>query len=181
MRAVMCDRSPARAKPSATRNSGMSLIECLVALLVLTIGLMGMASLMLQGLRTGYLALVRTQAVNLVSDMAERIRANPDAAAAYDCGSYTGGPSEQGCAPTDSSSGTSCSSTQLAQDDLARWQGSARAMLPLVSSDLCAANVVYTAPGASDEPQQYRISVSWNEPGELTPLVHQSDLLVSPP
>ena len=105
------------------RNTGMSLIECLVALLVLTIGLMGMASLMLQGLRSGYLALIRTQAVNLVSDMGERIRANPGAAGAYDCATYTGGPSEQGCAPTDSASGTNCSSAQLAQDDLARWQG----------------------------------------------------------
>lgn len=171
----------ARARPSARSNAGMSLIECLVALLVLTIGLMGMANLMLHGLRNGYLALIRTQAVNLVSDMAERIRANPAAAGAYDCSSYTVGPSEQGCAPTDSASGSSCSPAQLAQDDLARWQGAARATLPLMGGDLCAANVVYTAPGAIDEPRQYRVSISWNEPGGSSPLVHQSDLLVSSP
>ena len=159
---------------------GMSLVECLVALLVLTIGLMGMARLIIEGLRNGHLALLRTQAVNLVNDMSERIRANPEARSAYECASYTGGPTEQGCAPTDSASGTSCSPAQLAEDDLARWQSAARTALPMVSADSCAANVVYTEPAASNEPAQYRVSVSWNEPGELTPLVHQSDLLVSP-
>ncbi len=161
-------------------NEGMSLVECLVALLVLSIGLMGVARLMLEGMRNGQLALFRTQAVNLVSDMAERIRANPGAAGAYDCASYSGGLSERGCVPADAGSGGACTSAQLAEDDLARWQQSARVALPLVADDVCAANVVYTAPGAPDQPGLFRISVSWTEVGEDAPVLHQSDLLLAP-
>lgn len=160
---------------------GMSLVECLVALLVLTVGLMGLASLLLEGLRNGYFALLRTHAVNLVSDMSERIRANPEGAGAYDCASYSGGPSEQGCAATDSAPTAACSPEQLAQDDLARWQSGAQAALPLVRDDACAANVEYTAPVSPDEPRQFRVSVSWTEPGAAEPLVHETELLVSPP
>jgi type IV pilus assembly protein PilV len=161
-------------------DGGMSLVECLVALVVLSIGLMGTARLMLEGMRNGQLALFRTQAVNLVSDMAERIRANPGAAGAYDCATYTGGPSEHGCASVASASSGACTSLQLAEDDLARWQQSARAALPLVTDDVCAANVTYAAPDAPDQPARFRISVSWNEAGEDEPVVHRSDLLLAP-
>ena len=159
---------------------GLSLVECLIALLILTIGLVGMARLIIEGLRNGHLALLRTQAVNLVSDMIERIRANPAAGGAYNCASYGGGPSEHDCAPTDSASASSCSPAQLAEDDLARWQSTARTALPLLGDDACAANVVYTAPSGASEPAQYQVSVSWNEPGVTAPVVHQSDLVVSP-
>jgi type IV pilus modification protein PilV len=165
---------------SSVSARGMSLVECLVALLVLTIGLLGMARLMVEGLRNGRLALVRTQAVALVSDMTDRIRANPEGREAYDCAAYFGSPAEQGCAPTDSTAGTNCSAMQLAEDDLARWQSAARTMMPLVSDEPCAANVVYTRPASPREPAKYSVSVSWNEPGEATPLVHVSDLMVSP-
>ena len=165
---------------SSTVARGMSLVECLVALLVLTIGLLGMARLMIEGLRNGRLALVRTQAVTLVSDMTDRIRANPEGRHAYDCASYLGGPTEQGCAPTSTAPGTNCSAIQLAEDDLARWQSAARTKVPLISDNRCAANVVYTPPAAPNEPAQYSVSLSWNEPSESAPLVHASDLMVSP-
>jgi type IV pilus assembly protein PilV len=168
-----------RAETSAFAR-GMSLVECLVALLVLTIGLLGMARLMVEGLRNGRLALVRTQAMNLVSDMTDRIRANPEGRDAYDCASYLGGPAEQGCAPTSGTSGTNCSAMQLAEDDLARWQNAARTKVPLISGDRCAANVVYAPPAAPNDPAKYSISVSWNEPAESAPLVLASDLMVSP-
>ncbi len=161
-------------------SGGMSLVECLVALVVLSIGLMGMARLMIEGLRNGHLALVRTQAVNLVSDMSERIRANPGAEGAYDCAKYGGAPSERSCASTDASSGGSCTAAELAEDDLARWQSASRALLPL-SGALCAANVAYTESAETREPSRYHVSVSWNEPGQTAPVVYESDLLLVPP
>jgi type IV pilus assembly protein PilV len=57
----------------------MSLIEVLVALVILSVGLLGVAHVLVSGIRISHAALLRTQAVNLVADMAERIRANPDA------------------------------------------------------------------------------------------------------
>jgi len=51
-------------------------VEVLVALIVLSIGMLGIAALYLEGLRATRDALVRTQAVALTADMADRIRAN---------------------------------------------------------------------------------------------------------
>jgi len=65
------------------RGRGFSLIEVLVALLVLSIGLLGLAALQVQGLRFNHDALVRTQATNLAYDIVDRMRANRANVAAY--------------------------------------------------------------------------------------------------
>ena len=62
-----------------TRTSmqlGFSLIEAMVALVVVSVGMIGIAGLYGQGLSAGRTALYRTQAVNLAADMADRIRVN---------------------------------------------------------------------------------------------------------
>lgn len=59
-------------------QKGFTLLEVLVALVVLSGGLLGMAALHIDGVSTGYSALQRTHAVNLAADMADRIRANPN-------------------------------------------------------------------------------------------------------
>ncbi|HEV7716445.1 MAG TPA: type IV pilus modification protein PilV [Steroidobacteraceae bacterium] len=161
----------------------MSLIEVLVALVVMSVGMMGVASLMLQSLRNGHGALMHTQAVNLVSDMEERIRANPAAGGAYDCAVYPGGAQQRDCAPAGVAPvGGNCSADELAEDDLARWQRSVRLTLPAVSPDSCAANVSYAAAGTPGEAASYRVSVAWQPAGEPAPLVYESDLvLASPP
>lgn len=159
---------------------GLTLIECLIALVVLSIGLLGMAGLILQGLRGGHSALLRTQAVNLVTDMAERIRANPAAGSAYECASYAGAPATRNCAPTDVAAGANCTATELAEDDLARWHRAAHTLLPLAPS-ACAANVEYTAPSAPDEAARFRVTVTWLERGEPAPGVYRSELLLVPP
>lgn len=167
--------------PCSPRARGFSLIECLVALVVLSIGLMGMASLALTGLRTGRGALFRTQAVNLVSDMVERIRANPAAGEAYDCSQYAAPPAPHDCAPTGSVLGASCTPAELAEDDLAGWQRQAGTLLPLAGGDACAASVAYFPPAEPEEPARYRVKILWVEPGEPAPLSYGSDLLLVPP
>lgn len=160
---------------------GVSLVEALVALLIVAIGLVGIASLILESLRNGHIALLQTQAVNLVSDMEERIRANFGAGRAYDCSTYPNGPSVRNCAPsTATSGGINCTSDQLAEDDLAQWQRAVRLALPTPGASSCEADVVYAAPGASSEPSSYRVSVSWLQRGGLLPLTYQSEVLVAP-
>ncbi len=65
------------------RENGFSLIEVLIALLVLAIGLLGLAALQAQGLRFNYDAYVRTQATNLSYDIVDRMRASRTNFAAY--------------------------------------------------------------------------------------------------
>ena len=65
-------------------SSGFSLVESMVALAVLSVGLLGAASMLLDSLRTHAGAVRRLKATHLVRDMADRIRANTSAGAYYD-------------------------------------------------------------------------------------------------
>lgn len=61
-------------------QQGFSLVEVLVALLVLAIGLLGMAGLQTRGVSTNFSALQRSQAILYAHDIVERMRANRDTA-----------------------------------------------------------------------------------------------------
>jgi type IV pilus assembly protein PilV len=58
------------------RNGGFTLIEALIALLALSIGLLGIAALQMNGLRTNMSAAWRSQSTYLTYDIIDRIRAN---------------------------------------------------------------------------------------------------------
>ena len=64
-----CPNSPARMR-------GMGLMEILIALLVVAIGLLGIASLQFMSKRSSFEALQRTTASMLAQDIIERMRAN---------------------------------------------------------------------------------------------------------
>jgi type IV pilus assembly protein PilV len=65
--------------PMAPRHaaSGFSMIELLVAVLVMGIGVLGIAALQMVSLQNNRAALIRADAVALAYDMMDRIRANP--------------------------------------------------------------------------------------------------------
>jgi type IV pilus assembly protein PilV len=58
------------------RQAGSSLIEVLIAVLVLSVGLLGMATLQFDGIKRNTDSYLRTQAINLAYDMSDRIRVN---------------------------------------------------------------------------------------------------------
>lgn len=55
---------------------GLSLIEVLVAIVVISLGLLGAAGMQASGLRTSNGAMYRVKAAQLANDMADRMRAN---------------------------------------------------------------------------------------------------------
>jgi len=65
------------------RAGGFTLLEVLIALVVLSIGLLGIAALQGVGLRSSQGAYLTSQASLLAYDMADRIRANPQTVATY--------------------------------------------------------------------------------------------------
>lgn len=69
-----------RATASRKLAPGFTLVEVLVALVVLSIGLLGIASLQLSSLRWNNGAAKRSQATLLAYDILDRMRANPAAA-----------------------------------------------------------------------------------------------------
>ncbi|TVT45772.1 MAG: type IV pilus modification protein PilV [Denitromonas halophila] len=62
--------------PSRRRQSGFSLIEALVSMVVLSIGLLGLAGLQTSALKFNQTAQLRSKAVTLAYDMQERVRSS---------------------------------------------------------------------------------------------------------
>jgi len=71
--------SVAERSPPVTRRwrqEGFSLIETLIAVLVLSVGLLGMAALQMNAIKNNQLSLQRSQAVVMISFMLDAMRAN---------------------------------------------------------------------------------------------------------
>lgn len=97
------------------RQRGFSMIEVLIAVLILAIGLLGMAHMQASGMRSTHGAYLRTQATFLTGDILDSMRANvtPARAGSYDVafgGTGTGGTVEG--------------------DDLIAWKAALAAALP---------------------------------------------------
>lgn len=166
-----------------SRARGISLVEVLVALVVLSVGLLGVAALLVTSVQGTRTALYRTYAVNLVSDMADRIRANAVAGAAY-----AGAAAGANCQTWRDAGGversSNCTPAQLAADDLARWRTSVLASFPNVSANIPAATVQFFA-GSTTTPDRYRITIAWQEPGSeqavaVASYTHSADVVMMP-
>jgi type IV pilus assembly protein PilV len=127
-------------------QSGFSLIESMVALVVVSVGMIGIAGLYGQGLSAGRTALYRTQAVNLAADMSDRIRENRLGGAAY-----AGMGANNNCTPPGV---VNCTPQQMAQHDVWEWTNRLAALLPNG-----AGTVVFLA----TSPPTYTIQVTWQE------------------
>lgn len=73
-----------RLKLNSGRQSGFTLLEVVIAILVLAIGLLGLASLQATGMRLNYESQLRSQATILAYDITDRIRANANPRGNFD-------------------------------------------------------------------------------------------------
>jgi type IV pilus assembly protein PilV len=138
-----------------TRQRGISMVEALVALVVIAVGMLGIAGLYLSSLQASRSAKLRSYAVELAGSIADRIRANRDAGPAYSTDAYGGEPAAQDC-----DAEKRCTAAELAQDDLARWIEDIRATLP--GADAVSGTVAVTDRNRP-ESDNYVITVTWRE------------------
>lgn len=148
-----------RTEAQSNRARGFSLLEMLIALLVLSVGLLGIAGLQTVSLRFNHQSYERTQATVLISEMFEKITANPVAARAgsFDSVNTSGTFTGFGGCPT------SCTSAQLATYDLSRWKISIEDPRRLAQGS----GTIFRAPGDPDgvASHVYDITVNWVENG----------------
>jgi len=135
--------------PSKRHSRGFTLLEVLVALVVISVGMLGIAVLYVEGLKAQRTSIFRTSAVNLVADMADRIRVNPDGTAAYQ-----GAAADNGC----TNGIVDCTPAQMAAEDLLVWNQNLTGRLPAGATG----TIAVTDLGIIN---QYVITVSWQEAG----------------
>jgi len=139
-------------KHSENKQRGFTLLEVLIALLVLSIGLLGLAALQTTGLRSNEMASMRTTSTMLAYDISDRMRANPqgtiDGDYIIDSDPVTG--TIPDCT---SASSTDCTTAELATFDLSQWK-TALAQLPGGQGDISQ---------AAGTPLVNTITVRWDE------------------
>ncbi|MDM8559267.1 type IV pilus modification protein PilV [Candidatus Parabeggiatoa sp. HSG14] len=140
-------------KQTQKLSSGFTLLEILVALLIVSIGFLGVATLQIRGYQFNHAAYSRTQAVFLASDIMDRMRVNAEEARK---GSYS-----KECPQTDDvgCDGNNCSSEQLAVYDLAKWCNSLQNTLK--------GEVNASIQGNASN--NFTITISWKKPREKNP------------
>lgn len=114
-------------KPNNTRHqSGFTLIEVMIALVIFSIGLLGLAGLQASGMKSNTTSMFRTFAIEQANDMGERIRTNWEGANNGDYDSITTTlPSN----PPDCIN-NQCSAAQLAVFDDYEWNTFNNKLLP---------------------------------------------------
>jgi len=133
-------------------QSGFTLLEVLIALLVLSIGLLGLAALQTTGLRSNQMASMRTLATQFTYDITDRMRSNPVGVAN---GEYV-----VALTTTPSSSVAPWTGGTLALTDLTEWRANIANRLPDGTSDITRCDTT-TVPACADV--THIVTVYWNE------------------
>lgn len=108
-------------------TAGFTLIEVMLALVIFSVGLLGLASLQGNALKQNHSAYMKTQATYLAYDILDRMRANKNEASSYDVGTGTFAQPGQLCNTTSDT----CTETQIRNADRYFWKEALKTTLPL--------------------------------------------------
>ncbi|WP_428036008.1 type IV pilus modification protein PilV [Amphritea sp.] len=108
------------------QQKGVGMIEVLVALVIISVSMLGLAALQINSVRFNNQAYLRSQATYLAYDIIDRMRANKDEANA---GSYSISIGDDSNGSTACETGN-CSTAALAAYDKAQWLNTLKTELP---------------------------------------------------
>jgi type IV pilus assembly protein PilV len=143
------------------QQSGLGLIEVLVAVLVLGIGILGVASTQVVSLQMTSQSQSRSQAVLLAEDMLDRVRANPGNPANYALAVGAAVGADGGACDT---SFVPANAT-VAANDIAAWENNLACLLPAAQRTIEVAGNTVT------------ITIDWNQQDPaMNPIVVRTEI-----
>lgn len=144
--------------PQACFSRGISLLESLIAMLLLVIAVLAMLAMQLRTLADTQTSTRRVQAIRLIEDLAERMRANPHAWDQLERYLSDWQPATL-APPAKSCSAQPCSAAELASHELAQWRLQVERSLPLGQSR------IFLAPGENmaANRRQLGVMLRWRE------------------
>jgi type IV pilus assembly protein PilV len=148
---------PVKALSAPRRIAGFTLLEMLVSMVVLSVGLLGVAKLSLGTVQSNDSAFMRSQATALIQQILDSMRANqPQAAAgAYNIGIGTSPGSAPACF------NTNCGTTSIVTYDLAKWKGRLTSNLPSGDGSINVATATNPLTGGTETTAT--VTVQWND------------------
>lgn len=133
-------------------QSGFTLLEVMIALVIFSIGLLGLAGLQAGGLRSNTQAQLRTIATIQAYDMAERIRSNPRGVEDGDYNAFDdASPTAGDCI------NNTCTAAEMATYDYYEWELTTQSVLP------SGHGIVSSAPVGGGATRLFTITVLWDE------------------
>lgn len=136
-------------KINMKNSQGFTLLEVLITLVILAVGLLGLAGLQATGLKQNHSAYMRSQATQLAYDIADRMRANMTAVDSYLTTDPSSASAQPNCMTT-----TGCTPAQMAENDLYEWNLALTDALP--PSPLHSATISF-------DTGVYTISITWDD------------------
>ncbi len=133
------------------KQNGFTLLEVLIALVILAIGLLGLAGLQSTGLNMNHSAYNRSQATQLAYDIADRMRSNLGAINTNASIYVIADSNEASNAYSSCTSPPGCNATDMAGRDLYEWNLGITDALPAGTGSISASGAVYT------------ISINWDD------------------
>lgn len=150
-----------------SRQRGVSLIEVMMAVLIFSVGLIGLAGLLVVATRFNHAAYLRTQVTFLANNMADRMRANP---LGVWNGSYNG--AAYPVTGTTDCQAAACTPANVAKRDQQTWSSLLTTLLPNAKAGIsCTAKDSLSYSGLSTDQLNRRppyggscaMTISWSE------------------
>lgn len=142
------------------RQTGFTLIEVLVSVVIISIGLLGVASMQYSGLRDSNRSDERSQATIFAYDIADRMRSN--AAAVY-AGQYRLDANTAPTAPTETCTTNFCTTAQLATLDIFTWTTNLGNALAAGDGEITCVDAVAGDGNPCSPGSVHTVTVMWNE------------------
>ena len=160
-----------------TPQRGITLIESLVAIVVAALGILGVLGVQMRTLSDTQTSVYRGQAIRMIEDLSERMKAHPNALVSID--SYTIA-WRSGAAPTPPAAklctgATPCTPEEFAAFDLREWKRNLERNLPLGDA------TVFFAPSEPNagSRRQLGVMIRWRENERSTDNAYLADLLTT--
>jgi len=156
---------------SHSKQSGFSLLELLVALVIFSIGLLAVAGLQTVSKQANFEGLQRTTAAQIATGLLEDMRMNGDGINVYRTAAAIGGGSRGGEPMPNCRVGAECNAVQKATFDLWFWEQALDGNLEtsggagtggLMFPTLCVDGPAVGGPGI------YRVSIAWRGTASIT-------------
>lgn len=141
------------------QQQGISLLESLIAIVVMALGILGVMGVQMRTLNDTQTTVRRAQAIRLIEDLSERMKANPNALVNIDTylTSWDNKPTASKNCRT-----SVCSHTEWASFDRAEWKKSVNTMLPLVDASVFIPSTESASSNAGNQ-RLIGVMISWRE------------------